>query len=392
MNEENRHIIFKNGRFITPGEIIEDQELLCEDGRIKLLDRAIPAVGRRVIDLKGNFLSPGLAELHIHGCGHWGFEDIDLEGFRQAAGFLLERGITAMLPTLQWDRRAVENISKIIRAYRKETGRISIPGIYIEGPFINPDKKGGMNENAVASPSRKLLAEIIEAGGGCIRIMTVAPELPAIHDITDLLIKHNVIPAFGHSNCRLEEAENLYDFYSSRGILPGMTHICNASSAVSHRDPGLAMLPFTRDTFFELNADGVHVADPMLKLLSRGRPSERMLLISDALISAGFESEKTRGKSYRYYGKEVVSTRRGVRSTVGDILSGSAALIPDVIRHYTEATGIGISNAVTAVTKNVYSFLGINGGSITPGARTDLAAFNDKLELQELFLNRKTEL
>jgi len=384
LNRNKQQIVFQNGQFISPDGIIEGQKLLYENGKIKLIAKNIPAAGRRIIDLKGDFLSPGLTELHLHGCGRWGFEDMDMTDFRKATEFLLNRGITSVIPTFQWDKKAVGNAVEIIRAYKNAGGPMSIPGIYIEGPFINPVKKGGISKGAVALPSEKLLAEIIETGGGLIRIMTVAPELSGIKNITELLINNNIIPAFGHSDCRLDEAELLYDFCLSRGAQPGMTHICNASSGLSHREPGLAMLPFTRDTYFELNADSIHVADPMLRLMSRGAPISRILLISDALISAGLTADSNDDKTF-YYGKEVIPTERGVRSKDDDILSGSASLIPDVIRHFTVATETPIYKAIGTVTQNASRFLGVIGGKIIQGAETDLTVFNEKLELQELF-------
>jgi len=379
-------ILFKNGRIITPDGTVEGLNLLYNSGRVEQLARDISEKGRRVVDLKGKLIAPGLSELHIHGCSRWGFEDIDLDGFRKAAEFLMGLGITTIIPTFQWDSKAVANAAGIIKAYIHEGGRMNIPGIYIEGPFINPEKKGGISQSALAPPSIDLMNEITKTGNGLIRIMTIAPELPGVDAVLELLIKNNILPAFGHSDCSLSEAENLYDFCISRGVRPGMTHLCNASSPMSHRNPGLAMLPFTRDTYFELNADGVHIDDSMLKLINLAASENRLLLISDALISAGLQPDMQVEEHFTYYGKEIVPTSRGVRSKNEDILSGSASLIPDVICHYSEITGLSIEKTVGTFTHNASGFLGLNSGTITNGSLTDLAVFNEKLELQELFL------
>ena len=384
-------ILFTNGRIITPDKILDETDLLISEGRIVEAGKDLPRTGKTVLDLKGNYIAPGMTELHIHGCSLWGFEDIDSVGFRDAADFLLSRGITRAVPTLQWERKSVENLAEIIENYITNGGLIEIPGIYIEGPFINPDKRGGISEEAIALPSPLLAREMVEAGRGLIRIVTLAPELPGAEEIADIFIKANIIPSFGHSNANLNQAEDLFDRCIKHGLRPGMTHMFNASSPLSHRDPGLAMLPFTREVFYELNGDGIHVDGSMLKLMKRTGLEDRMILISDALISAG-EEEVSAGQrpqkeiEYKYYGRKVIPTGRGVRLADGDILAGSSMLVPDIVKNYIRSTGASLNRTIHSVSGVPASFLGIGGGVIREGSRTGLVILDEDLTPVDTFL------
>ncbi|MBI9101546.1 MAG: amidohydrolase family protein [Spirochaetales bacterium] len=396
--------VFQNGRVITPEGVLEGVSLLSQNGVIRDIGSELGTTDRKVVDLKGRYLAPGLTELHIHGCGTWGFENIDLDGFKAAASFLMENGITTVLPTFQWDRRSVENIAAIVHAYKKEGGRIKIPGIYIEGPFINPIKKGGISTNSIEPPSLPVLEEVLEAGDGLIRIMTIAPELKGIEKVMDVLINNQIIPSFGHSNASIQETETLNAICSRKKIMPGMTHLFNASSPISHKEPGLAMLPFLGETFYELNADGIHIEESMLRFISRVGVENKMILISDALISAGLlpievENSDTKNASapaerslamapapYFYYDKEVLPSDRGVRLIEGDILAGSSLLIPEIIHNYCRVTGAPLHKGIRAASATAFEFLGLSGGKIAPGEKTSLAIFDERLNLQEMFI------
>src|SRR3546814_17034843 len=49
-------------------------------------------------------------------------------------------------------------------------------GIHLEGPFLNPEKRGAHREALLRKPDDALLDKIIAEGRDVIRVITIAPE------------------------------------------------------------------------------------------------------------------------------------------------------------------------------------------------------------------------
>jgi N-acetylglucosamine-6-phosphate deacetylase len=250
-----------------------------------------------------------------------------------------------------------------------------IAGIYLEGPFVNPSKKGGINPEYIRKPDVDYLKKIIDISGGWLRMMTIAPELDGIDNIIELLLQNDIIPGFGHSNASLNTALN------TKGV-KNMTHLFNAMSGISHRAPGLAALPFVnRDIFVEVNGDGIHIDNNIIKMAYLNLYRDKLIFITDAVVSAG----KPYGE-YIYDNKKVVSSERGVRYSDNDVLMGSNNLIPDVLRNVTHVTGGDIVDILRTVTLNPAKLLGIDDrkGSIEPGKKADIVIFDKDFRVGEV--------
>ena len=242
-----------------------------------------------VIDVRGACVVPGLVELHIHGCGEAGVEEsVDRpEILEYTARFLSAYGINTFLPTLPCSEDAVGALAGILESNPKLRERI--PGIYVEGPFVNPDKRGGISPSLIRKPDLGILDRIIDLGEGYVRLMAVAPELPGADRVIDRLLERGIVPCLGHSDCTAAEALSV--MRRAGGRKPArfnITHLFNGMSGISHKRPGLAAVPFLEEgCFFELNGDGIHVSDEILSMVSRHLRKERMSLVSDAVVSAG---------------------------------------------------------------------------------------------------------
>ena len=130
------------------------------------------------------------------------------------------------------------------------------PGIYVEGPFVNPIKRGGIPLEAISDPDSRLLGRIINLARGRIALMTLAPELPGYREILARLEALGILPCLGHSDCNIDRITLPSGRFS-------ITHLFNAMSPISHKEPGLAMLPFLdRRAFVELNPDGATSTKP----------------------------------------------------------------------------------------------------------------------------------
>jgi len=374
---ESADYVITHGRLVLPRAIVEDGSVEVRGGRIKAVLQAgerLP-VGLPRIDAGGAWVSPGLVEFHIHGCGGIAFDSLDADprkgakAILEARALLRARGITCFVPTILCHADSLSRLAAALEEARlPET---EAPGIYLEGPFVNPARRGGIPLEAIRDPDPSLLDSLLELGRGRIRLMTVAPELPGAETIVGALAEAGILPCLGHSDCSID-----------RVTLPagrfGITHLFNAMSPFSHKVPGLAMLPFLeRRGFVELNADGVHVNDETLRVCAQAIEPERLVLISDAAPPAGLPYGEYAGHEGR-----LVSGPRGVRFADTGVLMGSSSLAADVLRHWLAATGSSPANAVRMLSLTPAQALRLEDrrGAIAPGMEADLVIWDGEFE------------
>lgn len=256
-----------------------------------------------------------------------------------------------------------------------------VVGLYVEGPFVSRERRGGILEETIRAPDLDYLELVMEETRGSLRLMTLAPELPGSNAVVERLVERGIIPCWGHSACTVDQVPRL------NGSPSNVTHLFNGMSPVSHKEPGLAMLPFLDDeVYFELNADTVHLHPETIRLCHRHLNHDRMILISDAVVSAG------RGPGeYRYFDRKVVSGDDGVRYEDGTLI-GSNCLIPEVVRRFVETTGCSIHEAVRMATLTPCRLLGIAGerGSIEVGKDADLVLFDDSFSVKRVFVRDRS--
>jgi N-acetylglucosamine-6-phosphate deacetylase len=356
-------ILISGGTIVLEKRLVDGGSLLIDGGLIQRVlepgDSAPPGDFRR-IDARGAYIGPGLVELHIHGCDDLGFESEEPGALAKIGAFLLRNGVTTYLPTLQCSLPALRRLAAALRAAPATAARV--PGFYVEGPFVNPARRGGIMTETLKAPDPALLRGVLDAAGGYLRLMTVAPELPGSGEIIRLLLEAGVVPCLGHSDCSIDELPAARERLS-------VTHLFNAMAPISHKRAGLAMLPFLDPSvFFELNGDGVHVNSESLKMCYDHLNHDRLMLISDAVVSAGRE-----GGQYDYFGRTVLSGEDGVRYEDGTLI-GSRCLMPSVVKRFIAATGASVAEGFRFASLNPCRLLGLAGrrGSIAEGKEADL--------------------
>lgn len=375
--------ILSGGRLVLRDRILEGGSIVALGGKIEAIlakGEGLPAglpAGLPRIEARGALVTPGLIEVHIHGAGGIGFDRLG-EGPAEAAGrlselkaFLRSRGVTSFLPTLIPREAEIGALAAALEAASFDVA--DLPGFYVEGPFISAARRGGIPESFIREVDLSLLARILELGRGRLRLMTVAPELAGAAEVYAALESAGVTVSLGHSDCSLERAALPKGDFS-------ITHLFNAMSPFSHRRgaAGLAMLPFLRELpFVELNSDGVHVSDEALRAARRAIAPESLVLVTDAVVAAGLPYG-----SYSFFGMPVVSGERGVRYADSGTLMGSNRLAPEALRHWIEATGAPIPEAVASLSAVPARLLGIEGrrGAIAPGLDACLVVWEGLFE------------
>jgi N-acetylglucosamine-6-phosphate deacetylase len=322
------------------------------------------------------FLAPGFVDVHVHG---WGGHDAmgpleDLDGMARA---LLRRGVTSFLPT------GFTTPFPVLHAFADRV-RAWIPsapadgahplGFNLEGPFISPARKGAHNPAFLATPADVPWSEIEPLLDG-LRLTTVAPEIPGGMDLIARLREHGVRVSIGHSAADLATALAGYDAGGTT-----TTHLFNAMSGVDHHTPGVAVAALGRDdVYVELIADGEHVDRSLWPIITRTKPVDRLLLVSDAIPMAGMgDGRMTIG------GLEIEI--HGLRVTLvdGGALAGSVIALDDAVRNLV-ASGVALPAAIAAAGRNPLAMLGITDrGRIAVGQRADLVELDGALAVRRV--------
>ncbi len=369
------NFILKNCRAILENSVEQDVCIVVRDGRIHSIEKEGPLdPSLQIIDADNQYVSPGLVEFHIHGC-----EDVSVDYALHQDGVLhrmkdrlLKYGVTTFVPTLMADPELIGNLGAEL-AYDFDLA-CTIPGFYVEGPFVNKDKRGGILPEFVRDPDIEHLSRLTTLSRGFLRLMTIAPELSGIGAVIDILRKAGVLVCAGHSDCSIQDLRK-----AGFGRFDTITHLFNAMSGFSHRKPGLAMVPFlNRDINYELNGDGIHVHPDALRVCASSLDPDRSILISDAVVSAGLPFGV-----YEYYGKKVISGKDGVRYRDSNTLAGSNMCINKVIRNFMDCTGVPLYQAVKMASLNPCRLLKIDQekGSIAPGKKAEFVLFDDEMNV-----------
>ncbi|HEY8988429.1 MAG TPA: N-acetylglucosamine-6-phosphate deacetylase [Candidatus Limnocylindrales bacterium] len=322
------------------------------------------------------FLAPGFVDVHVHG---WGGHDAmgpleDLDGMARA---LLRRGVTSFLPTgFTTPFPVLHAFADRVRAWIPSAPADGADplGFNLEGPFISPARKGAHNPAFLATPADVPWSEIEPLLDG-LRLTTVAPEIAGGMDLIARLREHGVRVSIGHSAADLATALAGYDAGGTT-----TTHLFNAMSGVDHHAPGVAVAALGRDdVYVELIADGEHVDRSLWPIITRTKPVDRLLLVSDAIPMAGTgDGRMTIG------GLEIEI--HGLRVTLvdGGALAGSVIALDDAVRNLV-ASGVALPAAIAAAGRNPLAMLGITDrGRIAVGQRADLVELDGALAVRRV--------
>ena len=369
--------VLTGGRVVLPRSILEDGALVLRKGRIEAVleagDKLPPDLPRR--SLGRAWVTPGLVEIHIHGCGGIAFGALGADPAVGAAlrararSYLRDRGVTTFVPTVVSLEAAIADLAAALG--EGGPSREEVPGIYVEGPFVNPVKRGGIPLDAISGPDARLMGRLINLARGRLALMTLAPELPGYREMLARLEAVGVLPCLGHSDCNIDHISLPTGRFS-------ITHLFNAMSPISHKEPGLALLPFLdRRAFVELNPDGAHVNEAALRLCAGGIEPDRLILISDAAPPAGLPPG--------LYGEgedALVSGSEGVRFAKTGTLMGGRLLAPEILRNWLRVTGSSVPNAVRMLSLTPARALGIDDrrGAIASGLDAVLVVWKGEFE------------
>ena len=356
----------------TGDEIIHDGVIIIEDGIIVSADKIIPQ-NIEQINLKGLNIAPGFIDTHINGGEKFYFSQFPTEeSIDDIYKSSLQYGTTHVLPCLITSSH--ENILKGIEAIKNYRSKYNngVLGMHLEGPFINPVKRGAHLAEQVRKPTNKELEEIIKYGKGVIKLMTIAPECFEDEQL-DMLMESGFVISAGHSNMTYRQAQ----YYFSKGIHL-ITHLFNAMTQFGHREPGLVGAIFSNDAVYApIILDGVHCDYAAAKLAYQLK-KDKLILISDAL----FLSRKMEGFKWGAFEAHLVD---GFYRNAEGNLAGSTISMAEAVQNAVIHLGAPISEAIKMATSRVAASIKMENeiGKIKIGMPATFVKFNDDLTLVE---------
>ena len=351
--------VFLNDRF-------EICDVLVENCRIAAIG---PDLGPGE-DCTGLRLLPGLVDIHTHGCAGFDFDHADGEQLKTMSDCYLCHGVTAILATLMTNPRNL----LLEAAARCSAAPAPIRGIYLEGPFFGPAKKGAHDAQHLAPVDPAFFAALDEAAKGAIRVVAIDPCLEGAEAfIRDLSETKRVTLA--HTPATYDQAQQAFAVGASQ-----VTHLFNAMTGLAHREPGLVGAALSGDCFAEVICDGIHIHPAVLKTAFNALEG-RGMVISDSMAACGLADGQ-----YALGGQAV--TVRGPRATLADgTLAGSVTFAWDGMVNLIRA-GVPVEQAVAAATSVPAKSAGLEDicGRITVGRQADLVLCDADWRIRKVWL------
>lgn len=353
-------------KIFTGSEVLENQLVSSVEGKITAIDSSEPTLEVRSVAC----LSAGFFDIHINGGAYHHFtQKADEETIQDIRDASLGTGVFYTLPTLITS--STENILKGIEAmkhYLAQHPDSGVLGMHLEGPFLNPVKRGAHLTEFVRKPSDSELKEIIDCGKEVIRLITIAPE-EFSSDQLDLLLESGITVSAGHSNATYQQAKNAFD----KGIHL-VTHLYNAMSAFGHREPGLVGATFDSDSVYApIILDGVH-CDFAAARIAYQQKKDKLFLISDALF-LGHKVERFQ------WGEFDAELKDGKYTNSEGNLAGGAVSLGDTVRNAVVEVGIPLQEAIEMATIRPAKALGMENriGKVEIGYPAVFTTFTNEL-------------
>lgn len=357
----------------TPEEKIDDAAVLIDGERIAAVGRAAelpcPAGARRV-DSGQLLLAPGYIDLQLNGAFGLDFTEAPATIWEVAAQ-LPRYGVTAFLPTIITSpAEKVSAAQAILRAGPPAGFNGATPlGLHLEGPFLNPQKRGAHNPAHLRPPALSAVANWSPENG--VRLVTLAPELPGALEVIRALHSRGVVVSAGHSMATYAEAQAGFD----AGLTYG-THLFNAMPPLEHRAPGLAGALLTEPRLtVGIIPDGIHAHPAMVALAWRSKDA-RLNIVTDAMAALGQPPGL-----YRLGDFDVSVDGTSARLRDGR-LAGSILGMDEAVRRFMAFTGCTAGDALAAVTSVPAQLLGLpERGRLAPGCVADLVLLTQDLHI-----------
>lgn len=349
------------------------KDIRIMDGAIVAVgDRLSPASGEETIDFHGDYLTPGFVDVHIH--AFMGMDTMQGEqAVRHMSRELKKTGVAAFVATTMSASKedtlaALRGVASVMKTPEKDGA--AVLGAHMEAPFMNAERCGAQMKEFFIEPDLAAFDEMTADVQDCVRIISMAPELPGAMDFIRALSDRGITVSIGHTSADARTVHQAADAGARH-----VTHTFNAQTPLNHREPGVpgAALSDTR-LYAEFIADYVHLHPDILKIAALCKGREKLVLVSDAMEAAGMPDGK-----YQLGGQDVF-VKDGAARLASGVLAGSTLLLHRAVTNMAHV-GVPFADAVAMASATPAKCVHAEGyGMLAPGAKGPFNRFDAQYE------------
>jgi N-acetylglucosamine-6-phosphate deacetylase len=378
-------MLIHGGDVYTPEGVIPDGAVLVDGTRISVVgprarvleylaagDATVPE-----LDAGGGIIAPGFIDLQVNGGGgRLLSEEPTVESVQIMSDVLPRFGCTAFLPTIVTSStaRTIDALQAVEGARGARSSGARVLGAHVEGPFINPERRGVHLPALIRPPSVEELRRFLSLGSAHITVLTLAPEMPGASDLIVEARRLGLTVSIGHSNASYHEVVHAVGLGASMA-----THLFNAMSPLGSREPGTVGAVMQLDGLVAgLIADGIHVHPASLTIAARVKGRDGIFLVSDAMSPIGTDMTE-----FWLNGRRVL-VEGGRCTTEEGTLAGSVLTMDAALRTMCYRAGVTLEDAIRMATLNPARAIGVQGskGSLETGKDADVVVLSPDLRVQ----------
>lgn len=377
-------IEIKSDKIITPSGVKKGYLYFDNQTIVGVFDEQKPADKR--YDLSGKYVSAGFIDMHVHGGAGHPFINGTVDDVIKGANFHLLNGTTSIMPTVSAGKfdtmaKAVENISA---AKRSADAKSNIIGAHLEGPYLSAKSCGAQCPAFITKPIKADYESLIERFGKDIARWTYAPESDLNGEFCKYLTTNGIIASAGHTDATYEDMKVAINNGCNL-----ITHLYSCTSTVTRdhgfRNLGVIETAFLRDELFvEIIADGKHLPPDLIKMIVKIKGIDKVALITDSLEIAGTDIKEGVMSGTPFIVEDGVCKLKD-RSA----FAGSVATANGLIRVMVNDCGYSIPEAVYMMTAVPAKIAGLNKGELRVGFDADVIAFDDDINVSDVFIMGK---
>lgn len=338
----------------------------------------------QVLDFGEKLVCPGFIDLHVHGGAGYDVMDGSAEALEGMAMYHARGGTTAFLgATMSAGRPRLKKVLAAAAEYsiRQNRPGAVLLGIHLEGPYLNPVKKGAHVPEDIRLPDIMEMQELLGETGDLVKLVTLAPELPGGRELAAFLSERGIRTALGHSTANDDELSG-----AAAAGLTHATHMFNAMGEFRHRDPGTAgyVLQMPEITV-DVIADGVHVHPVVINMLLKLKGADKTALITDAIRAAGLPDGCCE------LGGRQVWVKGGEARLADGTLAGSTLTMNRAVANMVKEVGVAVEQAVQMAAYIPARILGLDGlyGRLEAGMKANVTVMDSNFNVVATFVEGK---
>lgn len=383
-----------NGNIILPNKIEKNKAVIINEGKIEaIVDNDNLPSDCELIDARGNYVSPGFVDMHVHGGGGYSFMDGDVESFVGVARAHAEHGTTSLLPTTlacTFDE-LIQALDVFKDAKNANVNGANMLGFNLEGPYFSLEQCGAQNPEYITPPKVEEYTYVTEKYGDIILMWCSAPELKGAEEFASYLKAHNIVASIAHTNADYDDVV--------KGVNAGYRHVTHLYSGMtgvfrvnSFRHAGVVESAFLIDDLtVEIIADGCHLPKALLQLIYKIKGADNIALVTDATNAAGQDvTESILGSKKN--GIPVIVEDGVAKLYDRQSFAGSVATTDRLVRNMYKLAGVELFNAVKMASLTPSRIIKADAvkGSIDVGKDADIIIFDDNINVKRTIIGGRS--